>query len=233
MKKLFAIILILCFTITAFSQAVLLSKTDPSDTYKETKWGPNKRHFGHWFVNYGLPIPTSSENNSLHTFRSGTWNLGYAYKIKVLKFMDIGLDASYSNHFYTYYYNKYSDGKTSKLRTYQNGIKGNMYLRFHLNAHRGNFFGWYVDLGFYADSHIQSGIKEKAKEPRQKKYKTKTRDDDRFTPLTYGPTFALGFNQYSIFAQYNLEEVLTNKEYINGSNMPQLIIGIKLNLYSN
>ncbi len=232
MKQTLLILFIGLISATAFSQAVIIEENEPDRVYKETKWGPNRQHFGYWFWNYGFAIPTEAKYD-IKIASSGQSNFGYAYKIKTLKFMDVGLKLSYSNKFLNLNDNTIELFDTTKnwdkIRTFQNGMQAEAFLRFYLQSRRGNYFGPYIDLGFYADYHLRSGWYKRYKDDnlsiKQKEY----RNSD-FNQLSYGPTFSFGMNYISAFAQYNLNSVLTDEPTLNP--MPSLIFGVNFALFS-
>jgi hypothetical protein len=232
MKKILFLLLAGLIISPAFSQAVLIEENEPDRVYNETKWGPNRQHFGYWYWNYGFAIPTETKYD-VKIAASGQHTLGYAYKIKALKFMDVGLKLAYSNKFYNLNENTIELFDTTrnwdKIRTFQNGIQSEMFLRFYLKGKRGNYFGPHIDLGFYADYHLKSGWYKRYKDDDIAINQTEYRNGD-FNQLSYGPTFAFGVNSISAFAQYNLNSVLTND--VNLNPMPSLIFGVNFNLFA-
>lgn len=217
----------------ASAQTIVISEDNPDRVYEETDWGPNKQHFGYWFVNYGMPVPITTENH-LKTMASGHWNAGYAYKIRMFSFMDIAAELSYSNYFYAL--NK--DARENviwpgiswdKIRTKQNGLKASMFFRLYMNPKRGNYFGTYIDVGGFVDYHLSSGWVYKYKDDEVKRME-RIRHDDDFETFSYGTVFAIGRDQFSLFVQYNLQDVITGTTRY--PDMPHFIVGLKLNLYS-
>lgn len=233
MKKILFVLVIFTLSITAlFAQTVLLQEDNPDRVYNETKWGPNRSHFGYWFINYGVPIPTSTDN-CVRIAASGNWNFGYAYKLKMMKMMDVGMELAYSNSFYSLDENTRNDFDTSmnwdNIRSYQNGLKANVFFRIYLNPRRGNYFGPYVDLGMFADYSLGSGWMKKLKNDDLKIERREFSSDD-FQQFAYGPTFSFGRNQLAMFAQYNLNSILSDDCSL--PEMPGLIFGFKINMYS-
>lgn len=231
MKKYIISLSVLLVSLGGFAQTVLIQEDEPQRVYEETNWGPNRQYFGYWFYDYGFAIPTETKYD-IKIGSSAHWNMGYAYKVKTLSFMDIGLEGSYSNYFFELNDAVRESFDTTrnwdKIRTFQNGVQGQAFLRFYLSPKRGNYFGTYLDLGFYADYHWKSGWYKKLKDD---DLKIKQRDyaNSDFVPLSYGPSIAFGRNQISAFAQYNLNAVLD--ENVTMNPMPKLIFGVKLNMY--
>ncbi len=232
MKYFLSFILTISLLSHLSAQTVVLEDDDPKKVYEETDWGPNQQHFGCWFVNYGLPVPVNTES-SLKTASSGHWNFGYAYKMKIFAFMDIGGELSYSNYFYaldassreTIAPNKDWD----KIRSKQNGMKANLFFRFYMSPRRGNYLGTYLDLGFYTDYHMSSGWMYKLKDDFIKE-KVSLKQNEDFETLIYGPSLAFGRDQFNFFAQYNVNSVLTSKSSF--PEMPAFVCGLKINMYS-
>ncbi len=214
------------------SQTVVIEDDNPGDVYEETAWGPNEQHFGYWFVSYGLPVPITTDNN-LKTAISGHLNFGYAYKHKLLSFVDIGAELSYSNYFYALdepSRDALAPNKDwDKIRSKQNGMKANIFFRFYMSPRRGNYLGTYLDLGFYADYHMSSGWMYKLKDDFIKE-KVSLKQNEDFETLTYGPSLAFGRDQFNFFAQYNITSVLTSKSTF--PEMPAFVCGLKINMYS-
>ncbi|MGC9332037.1 MAG: hypothetical protein ACP5DZ_09225 [Bacteroidales bacterium] len=217
----------------ASSQTVVISEDNPARVYEETDWGPNKQHFGYWFVNYGLPVPITTDNH-LKTMSSGHWNAGYAYKILLFSFMDVAAELSYSNYFYALNKDAREDvvwpGQIwDKIRTKQNGMKASMFFRLYMNPKRGNYFGTYVDFGGFIDYHLSSGWVYKYKDDDYKRM-LRVRHDDDFETFNYGPTVAFGHDQLSLFVQYNMKDVIARSSRY--PDMPHFIFGLKINMYS-
>lgn len=231
MKKYIFSLAVLLISLNTFAQAVLIEETEPERVYQKTKWGINRQHFGYWFLDMGFFIPTQAKYD-IAIGKSTQWDFGYAYKIKTLKFMDLGLEASLSNNYLHLNKTARASFDTTrnwkKIKAFQNGIRGNIFLRFYLSPKRGNFMGTYLDLGFFANYHTSSSWVKKFKD---KSIKIKQREYAKsdFMPLSYGPSIAFGRNQLSAFARYNLNSVLDDK--VNLNPMPQLVFGFKFNLY--
>jgi hypothetical protein len=232
MKKMILLFAIFGVILSGYSQTVLLEDDEPDRVFDETQWGPNRQYFGYWFWAYGLPVPIGSDSY-LKLGTSGKFNFGYAYKLKTFSFMDIGAELSYNNCFFSLDENTMQSFDTirewDKIRSFQNGLEAQMFLRFYLNPKRGNYFGPYVDLGFWANYHMNSGWLKKYKDDDIKLHQREYANSD-FIPLTYGPYFSFGRNQISAFAQYNLSAVLSEDAVLDP--MPDFVIGFKLNLYS-
>lgn len=232
MKKILVAFIISFLAIPTFAQTILLQDTEPDRVFKETNWGPNRQHFGYWFIDYGMAIPTESKSD-IQVASSGQWNFGYAYKMKVFKLMDFGLEISYNNVFMNLNENTRESFDTTrnwdKIRSFQNGLQANAILRFYLNPKRGNYFGPYIDLGFFANYNWGSGWYKEYKDDDLSILQTEYKNGD-FSQIAYGPSFSFGRNQLAAFAQYNMNSILDKD--VNLNPMPKLIFGVKMNLYS-
>lgn len=232
MKKYLIIIAAILLTVSAQAQTEILSDNYPTYPYKTKTFGPNRKHCIYFFSNYGLNIPTQN-NFDINVIRSGQLNLGYGYKRKFTSFADLALEVSYNNNFH--HLNKESREKFDTItewktiRTFQNGIQGNAFLRIYLTKKRGNYIGTFVDLGFFTTYHIKSGyhkyLKNKDIMIKQREY-----PKEIFTELNYGPSVSIGRNYFSVFAQYNLNSIYTDK--VEKNPIPQLVAGVKLSIYS-
>lgn len=235
-KRILTGCLLLLFGITVFGQAVVISKENTQQKYEETKWGPNRSAFGYWQFNYGLPIPVTVDNN-LKIASSSQLNFGYTIQKKLLSFSDVLFNLSYHNLSY-----RYNDATVENLGTvmnwdkyfaFQNGIEGGLALRFHLSPRRGNFLGTFVDIGLNASYNISSGFLKKDKD-KGEGIRTQVRDKENaaFEALSYGPGIVIGRNQIAAFAKYNISNVMSDNADNAFPDLPHLVFGIQLNLFS-
>ncbi|HQL70533.1 MAG TPA: hypothetical protein PLA77_06870 [Bacteroidales bacterium] len=230
MKK---FILIACFsvlTMSGFAQAVVLPADEAETYYTGTIWGPEMRHYSYYFVRYAMAAPFEGPVAEM-PLASGNWAAGLSYKLKLLEIWDIGIDLAYENEFHRLKNLSNTRSLVPELssfdmvRTYQNNLMGGLYNRFYFKRDRVRDFGWYVDLGGYYSYVANFGTYYKENSDTQR-VKIRMKKYDGLNDQNYGAFFRFGYNQFALYARYNVADVFSN----NTANLSHLSIGIQLNL---
>ena len=252
MKKCILILgLFLIGSIPVLAQKVLLEQNVAQDTLPEN-FGPNQKHFGHFYVGFGMMAGAAeAKSSAIDHLKSHEFLLGYRFKYKVSNFYSVGLDGF--STFQTYYL-KQQAGKTlptkilfdeEKLKFTNLGLS--FYNRFNYGK-RGNHIGNFVDLGVYGNwMPIKVHIYE---------------DDDLFgtngwlaaikdvkvretglryvTDFNYGALLRLGFNRYVFYGSYRLSDLFNTGYTVtdgNGNNLfkfaelPRLSVGFQIGIH--
>lgn len=206
----------------------------PDDDTAIGKSGPNLKNFFTYFISYGQTVgPSEAISSRVKYGVCPYWSFGYRYKLK--------FNSSFSTGF-EFQYNQYSYGiKQSTTKSFPDSILHNKeklrlytfslspYLRFNFDRHRGNYIGYFIDLGAFADlnfikQHIASdklddGTLRKISITRLK----------YIEPYRYGLYAQLGLTKYVFFCNYFLSDIFTSKS--GYAELPRFIVGIKLSLH--
>ncbi|HOY38538.1 MAG: hypothetical protein KBB11_05345 [Bacteroidales bacterium] len=230
MRKLCTILIFSLVTLCAQAQAVVYDKNDGESYYNGTEWGPEMRHYSYYFVRYNMAVPLQQPVGEM-PLGSGNWAIGISYKLKVVSIWDIGVDLSYENEFHRM---KNLPNTRSivpevstfdKVRTYQNNITGAFYTRFYFKQNRDHDFGWYIDGGAYY-SYVAGWGFVKKNNTKLERIKLRSKRDVELENQNYGVFLRMGYNQFAIFARYNMADVFANEEVV----VTPFSVGLQLNL---
>ena len=246
MKKILLSILFATATAGLFSQDVLIDK-DVEDQYKG-KTGPNMRHYGHFYVAYGLVTDFDEEpGTAIEWWRSGQYILGYRYKLKLLPFYALGLDLSYKR---TQYYFEGIDVNTFNVenplttnlerdrhRLINNGLGLEFYHRINIGR-RGNTLGKYLDTGIRAQWNVSDMesilIKREDEDIPAQRVRIKNRGLTYIEPFSYSLTARVGLNKIMIHANYRFSDYFKNEiselNDVDIPELPRLVLGIQFAL---
>lgn len=243
------VIVSLLLSIPTAAQTVLFEE-NVKDTYpKERLRGPNKRHYTHWYVDYGFFVSETESQMGLGgaDIRYGlshTFDLGYRYKLRLTNWLAFGANLSYQ---YLSYHIKQNDNKTfprpvysslsvsqyDKERLQLNLFSFEIYERLNFGK-RGNTVGTFWDVGLYVaymvrdkhfiqDDHLAN----------QPQYVSVTRiqhlDLDFTEEFYYGLRTRIGRNRYVLSAQYRLSDMFSDD--LLDLELPRLSIGLQVGLH--
>ena len=250
MKKYLLFISLFVSTVFASqAQQVVLAQDVAKDSVQRN-FGPNRRHFTHLFVGYGLVAGASEAGSEIKYLNSHEWQFGFRYKFKVSNFYALGLEATLNPQTY---YLKQTPEKTlpnfiqhdvEKLKFTNAGL--GFYNRFNFGK-RGNYIGNFLDLGIYGNwmpvkAHIYqdddlfglvgslSGVKNVKVRENGLKY---------VEDFNYGVLARLGFNRYVFYGSYRLSNLFGGYAVLDGygnnlfgfAELPRLTVGFQLSFH--
>jgi len=232
MKKILSLLAILLFSLTGFSQTIIMQDSNPMAPYEVKTQGPNLKNYGQWFIGFGAVTPVGAASDNTIFGKSLLFDLGYRYRYRVSNFFNTGFDLSY-------YLQGNRLNKSGMLKVYdglvhgreniiQNEFRLSPFLRFNLTPKRGNFLGTYVDLGGYVAWNflpVFRAVDTRTSNNEMLKY---TR---QFDPMQkryeYGLTGRIGRNKLIVFAHYRLSDLLKNSSL---PDLPRLAAGVQFGL---
>ena len=232
MKKTILLIAVLLFTLTGFSQTIIMQDASPMEPYEVKTNGPNLKNYGHWFIGFGAVMPVGAQSDNTIFGKSLLFELGYRYRYRVSNFFNTGFDVSYyiqGNRLNHSGMEKVYDGMVhDRANIVQNELRFSPFLRFNLTPKRGNYLGTYIDLGGYIAWNFipvfravdnRSSYNEELKYPRQYDPMQKRNE--------YGLTGRIGRNKLIVFAHYRISDLLKNSDL---PDLPRLAVGIQFGL---
>jgi hypothetical protein len=212
MKNLLTLILILALGITGLSQTKVLEKEVPENVDKGV-WGPNLRHYGHFFVGIGM-LPEFDGTGQHNSWTSSSAKFGYRYKLKVFNFYALGLEAFTQRLTYRIKSdnfiinpNSYGDNTIdwdNQLNRFLT-VGGSAYQRINFDR-RGNFLGKYLDVGISAN-YIYGSRNVFSYQPNDgtaSKVKVKEKGLTSLEETYWGLFGRIGFNKFAFTFNYRM-----------------------------
>lgn len=230
MKK---IVYLLVLSLTAGSwlrgQDVVVEK-DPAVDTLIPRWGPNYRHYIHFFLGIGAAVDPGSTGATIRQPHFvDDFQFGLRYKLKLANFLAVGTELAYSfNNFVL----KQDSSKTLPVSTlfdrqrmtFHNAQLG-LYLRINYGK-RGNSLGNYIDLGAYGEYVIRHVFITRMKNADNTITRSKTRGMDYYNPLNYGGMLRIGFGKWAFYGQYRVSDLFYPSK--NLPELPRITAGIQL-----
>lgn len=230
MKQIFLIIL-LAFSLGAFSQDILFFQNVKADTIRPA-WGPNLKNFTYGFIGLGFPFNTSEPVNYTKPGLSSAFDLGIRYKRKFTNYLALGLDLGLSS---TAYKIKQSEPKTfpntavnDKEKLQVSALSGSAFIRINVGR-RGNYIGNYMDLGAFGGWNFQKKHKTTNENEAGEKVRVSTTKLKYIENFSYGFLARIGISRYALTAGYRLSDIFKTSYAM--PELPRLIVGIEVGLF--
>lgn len=233
MKFVFTVLFIFQILI-AFAQRPSEKIISKEQYTSNTKWSCADKHFGYYFVNYSKPLPL--QQNIENELKSGVLNVGYTYRYKTSKSLDIGAELAYQNRksvitkdsLHIFDPIKYYD----KIYTYHNSLSASAYLRINISAADYRDLGYFIDFGglFSYAYGYGTGYFHKNKSISEK---LRIKKPDYADPFSYGVFMRAGFNNIALIVSW-YEDVWIKDFERNNLNFKRssLMLGVQMNLYA-
>ncbi len=234
MKKFSAIFFILFCAgfYGSFGQTMILQVDRATDSIPATR-GPNLKKFVHFFLSAGFVAGADEAGARINYFSSGELGFGVRWKYKISTVYSTGFEWRVG-----YLANKLAQ-KTGKIfpdtilndreRMDYNSLQLGYYSRFNLDPKRGNYMGYYVDIGIRGEWDF--GI--------QHVTKNTLPDGSSVTAIFSSLPYVNRFN-YSVFGRAGLNKVLFYASYrlsdlfepgYHYPELPRLTAGIELSIF--
>lgn len=234
--KIYILLTFLMLTMSVYAQKILLQEDVKAYFSNTDNYGPNLRHFRWVYLNYGH-FADSPEYPDFGTIplRTYAFSGGIYYKLKLARFYSIGIGTEYNLNNFTI---SQIAGKTfptqtihtkERVRLHRVGLEAYQRLSF---GNRGNVMGFFLDIGYYYNYAFSTRliILDKYDKPM---YGAKTieilyKNLEFVNNFNYGARVRLGYNRYSVFADYRVSDLLDSNI---GVQMPRLAVGLQLALH--
>ena len=209
------------------AQTVVLNGYFPDSI--PSKWGPNLKHYAHFYIDYGVFVdPSSKKFITSEVSFSDAFVFGVRYKLRIAQFYAMGLavelgsdNFKMKNNFLT---KAYDEKEIFKI--YNTTFE--YYNRINFGR-RGNHLGKYIDFGVFGKWNFNpvNIYKKKIENNWFKKSKTVLSGIDYFEPFVYGVKIRLGFNRYVISGSYRLNQLVSEE----GADFPKILVGLQIGLH--
>lgn len=240
-KSIIIVIAILFFgVIYAKSQTVLVDEK-PSELYKVSKWGKNRKNFTHFYLALGSVV--SQPEGRAFEITPGLSNqvkFGLRYKLRFCNFYAWGLDLSISgnrNLIKQNTNNFFPDSLKHEKEVFKYQTIGLEYFNRFNFGRRGNQVGKFLDLGawgnwLYSPQHI---FWDEHITPVNGASKSKTilSDLNYTTDFHWGVSARLGINRWVIYGSYRMSDIFNSKFHTQTMSVEpsRLIVGVEVGFF--
>lgn len=222
--------LTVCFAISlgGFSQTVLMHEKVDS-VYKTSSYGINSKNYLHTYMSYGFVFDKNSKTIEETKFW-GTQCLafGLRYKYKILSHWATGLETELRISSFNMPVEKPMLKKQYQILD----LKMAWYNRINLGM-RGAIMGKFLDFGVFG-SRILNADRYSKFTSNNSEFKRSSKYDHGlkiFNNFNYGVLVRLGLNQWVLFSEYRLSDLLKADKWNEPLNFPRWTIGLQFNFH--
>ncbi len=228
--KLLFVIALFFYSLQNSAQTVLLNVDRTNERVYDR--GPNQKKFTQAFIKFGFVIPPDEEGARIKYGGSVSCGFGVRKKFKVSSLYSLGWEIQIE---FTDYKLKqdstkiFSAGKyydTQRIDVTSLGV--GVFNRLNLDPQRGNYMGYYLDLGLTGRAAFST----------KEVYKYNVGYGDatvKVNHLNYANYFhadafvRMGLSRLSVWATYRISNLFKEKAKL--PELPRIIVGIELGLY--
>ncbi len=232
MRILLTTIVFCIFTYNSLNaQEVLLHENVASDTITP-KFGPNRLHFLHLYVDYAFFVDDGEKGAAVLHGNTAHLDIGFRYKYKISNFYAIGGDIAINSTRFHLKQNdkkilpntKINDKERYDLTTLQLGF----YNRFNFGK-RGNFLGYYIDLGVHGCLHTNLRHFTENEQPNGFIVSTTTSGLDYYERWGWGLHARIAYNRWVLSGSYRLSNLF--KKSAAWPELPRASVGFQIGLH--
>jgi hypothetical protein len=200
------------------------------DTVESVK-GPNRKHFVHPFMSFGMCVDAGETGAQVKQPRIDQFSFGVRYKRRIAEHFAWGWDLAYNVNDYSLKQNLIKTTPDSFLYDRQRMLfynaQAGLYVRINYGK-RGNTLGKYIDLAGYGDAVIAHTLYTKYHLMDNSVVRSRRTGLGYFQRLNYGAQVRFGFKKMIIYGQYRLSDMFYKPE--NFAELPRIIAGIQFSL---
>lgn len=233
MKNVFFIIF-LAFIMQANAQYEIIHEdVNPVDTVRPD-FGPNGKKFA--YSSYGLHTIIPIETNAQAPVMPGAslgYKFGFTQKYRICSFLSFGYNLEFNSITYRY---KQTDDKTfpdtlNHLRqsVSNSAIGAGLFLRINFDPKRGNYLGYFLDMGGYGDWHLSRTYKTKDEDALEQIVYNRVTKLNFMEKYQYGLYASIGLNKINIYARYRMSDIF--KAPYKSAELPRLSVGLGLSIF--
>lgn len=226
--SIFACLLVLSMSV--FAQEEILEMNPAVDTIEPVK-GPNRKHFVHPFMSFGMCVDAGETGAQVKQPRIDQYSFGIRYKRRLAEHFAWGWDLAYNVNDFSL---KQDVTKTTpdpisydRQRMIFYNAQVGLYVRINYGK-RGNTLGKYIDLAGYGDAVIAHTLYTKYHLLDNSVVRSRRSGLGYFQRLNYGAQVRFGFKKVIIYGQYRISDMFYKPE--NLAELPRIIAGIQFSL---
>ncbi len=237
------IILSFLFSVEIFAQTTILRKdvAEQNDKTTNSTKGPGLKFYNTGFVRFGInhtipKVDYFKTDISSIVHQSGFLGFGIYNQRKINQYLSLGIS-------YGYLYKNISVCKMQKLNVWDNNNqqynkeKYNFHqiilepnIRFHLNHQRGDYTGKFIDIG--ASAHWSFLNSQRLSVVNNWNIRSETRINrypDFINRWETNAFLRYGFNEFSIFINYRLNNLINSNTPSEYTDLPKFSTGLNFN----
>ena len=224
-KILFVLFLI---TIGSLQAQTVLMQESVDSVYQKNKFGVNSTHFVHTYFTFGFLFDSSNNKDVTNFGSSNSFSFGLRYKLRLTNHLATGIELE--DKFSIVAFPTHQPILKDKYLFFD--IKYAWYFRVNIGM-RGDVMGKFIDMGIYGSSLFipQHYIKKEVDNPDYKLLSYYEEDLDYFNHFSYGVLLRIGINQFIIFSEYRLNNIIKEKDSENFRSVPQVTVGLQVSLH--
>jgi hypothetical protein len=227
MKNCILILLFLNISLQINGQEILLKK-DPAIDSTIEKSGPNRKHYWHSFMSFGLAIDAGEKGATVVQPNLDQFALGFRYKRRINNTFSFGIEFSYTNYGFSIKQNKQKTTPDTainqKQKLYFNDIQLSPYFRINIGK-RGNVLGNYFDIAPYFETVLAFTEFTKYKLPDGSVVRARRSGVDYFQRFNYGIQARIGLKKLVFFGQYRISNAFYGDK--NLAEIPRITAGVQ------
>lgn len=219
------------------AQEVLLSEDVSADTVV-SRWGPNRLHYSHFYLNYGFCADDAENGAQTRFWQTRHWDIGWRYKLRVANFYAIGTDLSIGSQRFGLKQNSHKTLPDTVLHDVERltltPLRLGFYKRFNYGK-RGNYIGNFVDVGIHGQWHIalrhftQNETKTDDKEAQAGMVKVTKSRLNYYEDFGWGLHARIGFNRWVFSANYRMSQMFISRFEL--PELPRLSVGLQIGIH--
>jgi hypothetical protein len=226
--SIFACLFVLSMSV--FAQEEILEMNPAVDTIEPVK-GPNRKHFVHPFMSFGLCIDAGETGAQVRQPRLDQFGFGFRYKRRLAEHFAWGWDLAYNVNDFALKQDLIKTTPDSFIYDSQRMLfynaQGGVYIRLNFGK-RGNTLGKYLDLAGYGDAVFAHTLYTKYHLLDNSIVRSRRSGLGYFQRLNYGAQVRFGFKKVIFYGQYRLSDMFYKPEKF--AELPRIIAGIQFSL---
>ncbi|MEX0967665.1 MAG: hypothetical protein WD077_10530 [Bacteroidia bacterium] len=200
---------------TALAQTVILEQENLLDTMNSS-FGPNRKHFVQ--LTYGMNFLFGPEEDGaeLKHFASHSFQVGLRYKRKLSSTFAVGAEVHSMHSRYSIQQNE--DKKVGTLRIHNTEffntthIMMDVFFRINFDPGRGDFLGFFMDIGGGGGYLLSSGYQYRDKLPGGEIREVKYSKLPIFQNFSYHALARIGYTGFSVNFFYRFSDIFVDGE---------------------
>jgi len=240
-KKTFLILFIAIIgsSLASRAQKVLMEQTTVVPS--AVTFGPNEANYVNYVFQFGTLVGMGDPKLPINDLFSNEVSTGFKYKRKFSGFFSAGVDLRY--HYAAFNINQVDNKpvpdtvfwgkpvKHEKERFSTQGILVSGFLRFNLDPHRGNFMGYYLDIGGGIDLVLGKEYLAIDKKPDGSLVTTTIDNLPYMNTLNYYTFAKLGVDWVAVCFTYRMSTLFKTEYHF--PEPPVCSVGIEINPYGH
>jgi len=233
MKNIFFIVFLMLIIQLQAQYEMMHVDVKPVDTLRPD-FGPNGKKF--FYSSYGLHAIVPTEINDQAPVMLGPslgYKFGFTQKYRISGVLSFGYILDFNTFAYRF---KQTDAKTfpdtlehekQNISTTTLGL--GLFLRFNFDPKRGNYLGYFLDLGGYADWHLSRTYKSKDEDAMDQIIHSRVAKLYFMEKYQYGLYATIGFNKINLYARYRMSDIF--KAPFKSAELPRLTVGFGFSIF--